>query len=119
MNKKIVYANDYLSDTFSLDMPLRDDTNLTFGDLAVDEDYDLEEEFINGNLHNEWEIFINNCNLNEIELMILQLKYGLNGYDVHSIVDIAKILKMNREMVIQKNISIRYFMLFKKRTCLW
>lgn len=96
----------HLNDTFSLDMPLRDDSNLTFGDLLVDEDYDLEEEIIKSHLHNKLEVFINNCNFNEIELMILQLKYGLNGYNVHSTEDVAKLLKMNCEMVRQKIIKI-------------
>ena len=96
----------HLNDTFSLDMPLRDDSNLTFGDLLVDEDYDLEEEIIKSHLHNKLEVFINNCNFNEIELMILQLKYGLNGYNVHSTEEVAKLLKMNCEMVRQKIIKI-------------
>ena len=96
----------HLNDTFSLDATIGDDTDLTFGDLVRDEGYDLEEKIIDSILHNELESFINKCNLNETELMILQLKYGLNGYDVHSTVDVAKILKLNREMVRQKEIRI-------------
>ena len=112
--EELKYIKKYLNDTISLDRKVSVESDITFSDLIEDEDYNLEETVINNSLKEDLKRFIESCDFDETELLILQLRYGFNGNRYHSCTEVADILHMNRERVRQKEIKIIKKMLKNK-----
>lgn len=95
-----------LLDTLSLDYPLFKNRDTSYGETIIDDNINLEDEFIHNDLINEIRRLIDSCNFDDDELMILRLRFGFDGYRKHSLSEIAKILNVHREVVRQKEIRI-------------
>lgn len=67
----------------SLDEPVRhdgdtDDTRLV--DFVSDSEYDLEEDVIQSIIYKDLDKYLDECDLNEREILVLKMRYGI-GYD--------------------------------------
>ena len=96
----------YFNDALSLDKLLNEDADITFGDVIEDDEYDLEEIIVKEDLKEALKRFIESCHFDEIELKILQLRYGFNSDRCYTRAEVAKLLNVNRESIRQREIKI-------------
>ena len=84
----------------SLDTPLDIDPSLTLGDAIPDENYQLPEDCLH---HDEIEVLVQSWldELGEKQRCVVERRFGLNGYEIHTLEKVADTLGITRERVRQ------------------
>jgi len=84
----------------SLDTPLDIDPSLTLGDAIPDENNQLPEDCLH---HDELEVLVQSWldELGEKQRCVVERRFGLNGYEIHTLEKVADTLDITRERVRQ------------------
>lgn len=88
-----------LRSKISLDMPINDDGDTTFGDVVADEHYDLEQEVMKICLLEELNAQLKTLKPREAE--IIRLRYGINDGYARTLEEIGHIFGLTRERIRQ------------------
>ncbi|MCI6152391.1 sigma-70 family RNA polymerase sigma factor [Fusobacterium perfoetens] len=96
--KTVEEANIDFQEIMSLNEEIGDNIYLE-DTLAIQDDIDIEKEFINKMGREKVKKMVNDLNIRERE--ILKRRYGLDGYDIHTLEEIGETFSITRERVRQ------------------
>lgn len=91
----------YLNDTKSLDDKVGEKEDTDFSYFIPSKDESLEKSVIKKDLSTRMSELLKECNLNEREIDVLSLRYGLNGIDVLTLEEIGQKYGVTRERIRQ------------------
>lgn len=91
----------YLNDTKSLDDKVGEKEDTNFSYFIPSKDESLEKSAIKKDLSTRMSELLKECNLNEREIDVLSLRYGLNGIDVLTLEEIGQKYGVTRERIRQ------------------
>lgn len=91
----------YLNDTKSLDDKVGEKEDTNFSYFIPSKDESLEKSVIKKDLSTRMSELLKECNLNEREIDVLSLRYGLNGIDVLTLEEIGQKYGVTRERIRQ------------------
>lgn len=91
----------YEYNIISLNTRINDDSDNELGDLIPDDSESLEDNVFKNELHDLVKEMLVNCNLNENEIKVITLRYGINSSRTMTLDEIAKVFKVTRERIRQ------------------
>lgn len=83
----------------SLDMPIGEEGDTTFGEMIPQEEYDLEDEVIKIFLREQLDEALSTLKTREIE--VISLRFGLDDGHCHTLEEVGKIFGVTRERIRQ------------------
>ena len=99
--KDINTLKRYNYDIVSFNQRLTSDSEDELGDFIIDNNDDLDEIIINKDLQNQLRKFLKDINLNEKEMKIISLRYGLWDGKIYTLDQIASFYGVTKERIRQ------------------